>query len=81
MDGTILYNVHFRLYTLYSVPEVLLAVGRHVPDHFVDRSRMSVTYEEARAAGAGGNGGYGLTTPDDCLFWWGRGSYALLLFH
>ncbi len=58
----------------YDVPEVLLAIGqdrRHADrdNPFIDRSRVSITMEEAN--------GYGLSVDnkDAVVFWWGNGAY------
>jgi hypothetical protein len=53
--------------TRYCVPSVLLAIGQHQPDRFVDRSRVSVDFDEPGAPGT--------STDADALTWWSRGAY------
>jgi hypothetical protein len=51
----------------YCVPSVLLAIGQHQPDRFVDRSRVSVDYNDPGAPG--------VSSDEDGLAWWSRGAY------
>lgn len=53
----------------YRAPDVLLAIGQDRPDHFVDRSRVSIDFDEAHRYGIGFQG------LDDTMFWWGKGAY------
>ncbi|MCO5171047.1 MAG: hypothetical protein M9894_32385 [Planctomycetes bacterium] len=53
----------------YVPPTVLLAIGQDRPTHFVDRSRVSLDFSEARDWGIGFQG------LDDGMFWWGKGAY------
>lgn len=60
--------------TRYEIPEVLLAIGkdRVVLDRgrpFVDRSRISITFDEAK------DYGIGFDKDEDILFWWGNMAY------
>jgi hypothetical protein len=49
------------------VPSALLAIGQDQPDRFVDRSRVSVDFNEPGAPGT--------STDEDGLAWWSRGVY------
>jgi hypothetical protein len=53
----------------YEVPPVLLAIGQDKPDHFVDRSRVSLDFDEGKDWGIGFNG------LEDCMFWWSKSAY------
>jgi hypothetical protein len=53
----------------YAPPPVLLAIGKHRPDHFVDRSRVSIDFSEAADHGIGFRG------LDDGMFWWSKSAY------
>lgn len=53
----------------YEPPPVLLAIGQDRPDHFVDRSRVSIDFDEAR------DWGIGFTGTDDTMFWWSKSAY------
>ena len=58
----------------YDIPEVFLAIGqdRTVKDRtapFIDRSRVSITFEEASTHGIG------FGWEDDIVFWWGLAAY------
>lgn len=55
--------------SVYQVPTVLLAIGKDRPDHYVDRSRVSVGFDEAPDYGIGFRG------LDDAMFWWGKSAY------
>ena len=54
----------------YVPPDAILAIGQDTPDVFVDRSRVSVTFDEAPGYGVG------TTSDEDVLFWWGKGAYV-----
>ena len=54
----------------YCVPAALLAIGKDQPQQFVDRSRVSIGFDEAE------NYGIGFDNPSDGIFWWGKGAYA-----
>jgi hypothetical protein len=53
----------------YEVPQVLIDIGQDRPERFIDRSRVSVTFEE------GGDYGVGFKSDDDLMFWWGKGAF------
>ncbi len=54
----------------YRVPHALLGIGRDVPAaRAVDRARLGLSFAEAGLAG------FGFSTLEDCLFWWGMGAY------
>lgn len=58
----------------YVVPEALLGIGldRRYLDrdqHFIDRSRVSIGFDDA------GQYGIGFDSDDDIVFWWGLGAY------
>jgi len=56
--------------TRYCTPPVLLAIGRDRPSTFIDRSRVSIRFDEAR------NYAIGFKTVEDVLFWWGHSALA-----
>lgn len=53
----------------YDVPEVLLAIGQHKPRRFVDRSRVSIEFQE------GAEYGMGFDREEDVLRWWSRAAW------
>jgi hypothetical protein len=58
----------------YEIPQVLLAIGkdRALADRdrpFIDRSRISITFDEAQQYGIG------FDKDEDILFWWGNMAY------
>jgi PLAT/LH2 domain-containing protein len=53
----------------YQVPEVLIAIGQDKPKDFVDRSRVSINFEDA------GDYDIGFTSDEDVMFWWSRGAF------
>lgn len=53
----------------YSVPDVLVKIGQDRPDRLVDRSRVSLRFDEASVYGVG------FQTDLDALFWWSRSAY------
>jgi hypothetical protein len=53
----------------YEVPAVLCAIGQDKPDYFVDRSRVSLDFDE------GNDWGIGTKGLDDGMFWWAKGAY------
>jgi hypothetical protein len=53
--------------TRYCVPSVLLAIGQDQPDRFVDRTRVSLNFDDPGAPGT--------STDADALTWWSRGAY------
>jgi len=57
----------------YTVPEVLLRIAQDRPRGMIDRTRVSVGFDEA------GIYGIGRGTLSDAIFWWGRSAYFSLL--
>ncbi|HZU95599.1 MAG TPA: hypothetical protein VFF73_02745 [Planctomycetota bacterium] len=55
--------------TRYKAPSVLLAIGQDTSG-WVDRSRVSISFDEAPSVGIG------FTSLDDGMFWWGHGAYV-----
>lgn len=53
----------------YQVPHVLLAIGRHVPERQVERSRVGLAFAE------GPGEGVGFQRFEDGMFWWAQGGY------
>src|SRR5262249_21202638 len=53
----------------YQVPEVLIAIGQDDPDEFVDRSRVSIGFDEAA------DYGIGFSSDEDVMFWWEKNAY------
>ena len=53
----------------YDVPEVLLSIGQFKPRRAVDRSRVSIEFQE------GGEYGMGFDREEDILRWWSRGAW------
>lgn len=53
----------------YEPPDVLIAIGQDKPQHFIDRSRVSINFEEA------GEYGIGFESDEDIMFWWGKSSF------
>lgn len=53
----------------YDVPEVLLAIGQDKPTRFVDRSRVSIEFQE------GAEYGMGFVREEDILRWWSRAAW------
>ncbi|HSE43092.1 MAG TPA: hypothetical protein VLH08_20195, partial [Acidobacteriota bacterium] len=53
----------------YQLPQVLIDIAQDKPKHFIDRSRVSVNFEEA------GDYGVGFKSDDDVMFWWGKGAF------
>jgi hypothetical protein len=58
----------------YQVPDALIGIGldrSHLDrdQHFVDRSRVSIGFDDA------GQYGIGFDSEDDITFWWGLGAY------
>jgi hypothetical protein len=54
----------------YVVPEVLIRIGQDRPRGVVDRSRVSLRFDEAAPYGAR------FDTLDDAMFWWSRSAYV-----
>lgn len=67
--GTGAVGAIFHATSTYDVPTVLLSIGKDRPDHFVDRSRVSIDPGEAASHGIG------FTGLDDGMFWWSKGCY------
>jgi hypothetical protein len=55
--------------TRYCVPSVLIAIGRDMPERFVDISRASINPGDPAAPG--------MQTDEDALSWWSRSAYLL----
>jgi hypothetical protein len=53
----------------YVVPPVLVKIGQDTPSFFVDRSRVSLDFEEAK------NWGIGFDGLEDAMFWWSKSGY------
>jgi hypothetical protein len=53
----------------YDVPEVLLTIGQSKPRRAVDRSRVSIEFQE------GAEYGMGFSREEDILRWWSRGAW------
>lgn len=53
----------------YDVPEALLAIGQDKPRRAVDRSRVSIEFQE------GAEYGMGFDREEDILRWWSRGAW------
>jgi len=53
----------------YTVPDALMAIGRDKPAGGVDRSRVSLNFDDAAKYGIG------FESDADVLFWWSRGAY------
>ena len=53
----------------YKVPDVLMAIGQDQPETFVDRSRVSINFEEAA------NYNVGFESDEDVMFWWSRAAF------
>ncbi|MEZ0227741.1 MAG: hypothetical protein ACAI25_03895 [Planctomycetota bacterium] len=68
-NGTGSVGALFHATSSYDVPTVLLSIGKDTPDHFVDRSRVSIDPSEARDHGIGFSG------LEDGMFWWSKGCY------
>jgi len=62
--------VYFASTRRYQVPDALIAIGQDVPERYVDRSRVSIDFDEAED--------YGITLTDESdviLQWWSRSAY------
>ena len=57
----------------YTVPEVLLRIALDHPQGMIDRTRVSVSFDEA------GIYGIGRGSLSDAIFWWGRSAYFSIL--
>jgi glycerophosphoryl diester phosphodiesterase len=68
-DGDSISAGSFATSTGYLVPEVLVKIGQDRPVRLVDRSRVSVRFDEGVVYGRD------FTTSDDAMFWWSRGAY------
>jgi len=53
----------------YAVPTALLAIGIDQPSYSIDRSRVSLNFEEAE------DYGIGFDNFEDIMFWWSHGAY------
>jgi hypothetical protein len=53
----------------YQTPDVLIAIANDVPKEFIDRSRVSINFEEA------GTYNVGFESDDDMMFWWSRAGW------
>jgi hypothetical protein len=53
----------------YQAPDVLVRIGQDKPNEFIDRSRVSINFEEA------GNYNVGFESDEDVMFWWSRGAF------
>jgi hypothetical protein len=54
---------------VYRVPDVLLAIGQDKDAAFIDRSRVSLNFDEAPEYGIG------FTREEDIMRWWSRGAW------
>jgi hypothetical protein len=74
-DGTFTWPdleaaVYFATTRLYEVPDALIAIGQDVPARCIDRSRVSIDFDEAED--------YGITLTDESdviHHWWSRSAY------
>ncbi|MGH6614414.1 endonuclease/exonuclease/phosphatase family protein [Sphingomonas sp.] len=53
----------------YSVPDVILKIGRHRPQKWIDRTRTSINWSEAATYGIG------FSDEADVMRWWSRASW------
>jgi glycerophosphoryl diester phosphodiesterase len=73
-DGVLVYDGEetagaFASSRGYTAPDVLIKIGQDRPRRLVDRSRVSINFEEAETYGVGFKG------LEDAMFWWGRGAF------
>jgi hypothetical protein len=53
----------------YVPPNALLAIGQDARKHFIDRTRVSISFDEASQHSIG------FSSEDDIVFWWGCGAF------
>ena len=53
----------------YTVPDVLMAIGQDHPKEMIDRSRVSINFEEAERYNVG------FESDADVMFWWSRAAF------
>jgi glycerophosphoryl diester phosphodiesterase len=69
IDGSANSAVHFASSRLYRIPDVLVEIAVDPHPRTIDRSRISLTFEEAPLYGIG------VESDEDVMFWWSRAAY------